>query len=67
MPKEKLIHTQSHVGRLLRAANEAKFRIAEIVFSPDGTIRMVPAEDPDGRPYPERRTAMRAPQSGETV
>ena len=44
MPKDKLIHTQSHVGRLLKAANGANLRIAEIVFSPDETIRMVPAE-----------------------
>jgi hypothetical protein len=42
MPKDKLIHTQSHVGRVLKAFNEADIRIAEIVFSPDGSIRMVP-------------------------
>jgi len=47
MPKDKLIHTQSHVGRVLKAFNEADIRIAEIVFSPDGSIRMVPAEKPD--------------------
>jgi len=38
MPKDKLIHTQSHVGRVLKAFNEADIRIAEIVFTPDGAI-----------------------------
>jgi hypothetical protein len=48
--KREVLHKERHVRRVLRAAQSVDFPIAEVVFCPDGTIRMVPAEKPDTAP-----------------